>query len=98
MIIPGTYSPKSFHNILFLKYIYVYAHDVRSPKNLFLIYSKDWLEIRDGEDLHSELIHEKLCGSSLPKPITSSGNAIRIRFKTGVGGERKGYFIKVEKG
>ena len=39
------------------------------------------MEIRSGMDAHGKL-HGTFCGSSIPQPITSEGNSLRLTFST----------------
>ena len=42
----------------------------------------DYLEIRDGSSIHSNLIGPKLCGLSTLRPILSFNNSVTLRFFT----------------
>ena len=63
-----------------------------------LIFSKDSLQIRDGNDENAPLIYDKLCGSTIPYPIISSKNTLLVRFQSVSGGENTNYVINVKNG
>ena len=62
------------------------------------IFSYDWLEVRDGDNSSANLIGSKMCGSTVPTTIVSTGNALFVRFKSDYSVVKKGYKIKVTAG
>ena len=58
----------------------------------------DWLEIRDGDSENAPLIGSRLCGSSTPQPIVSSGNHLFIQFHSDSDLVSSGFEIKVDVG
>lgn len=71
-----------------------YEPQIKPMKN----FSKDTIQIRDGDNPNAPLILEKRCGSMVPYPLTSSGNSIYIRFQSTSGAENTRYLIKVKNG
>ncbi|XP_064190205.1 cubilin [Anguilla rostrata] len=57
----------------------------------------DYVEVRDGMAETSALIG-KYCGSTLPAPVTSSSNALWVRFKSDGSVSRAGFRAKYEVG
>ena len=62
------------------------------------LFSYDSLEVRDGDNASANLIGSKLCGSTVPATIVSTGNALFVRFKSDHSVVGKGYKIKVTAG
>ena len=60
--------------------------------------SYDVLSIRDGVNENPALIKDGLCGNNVPKPITSTGNELLIRFRSDSIESRKGFKIVVQAG
>ena len=58
----------------------------------------DWLEVRDGGNENAPLIGSRLCGSSLPGVITSTGNELFVRFHSDGSVVSTGYRIRVDLG
>ena len=58
----------------------------------------DWVEIRDGNSSNSPLIGDKLCGSTLPKAITSNGNQLYVKFHSDSSVVGTGFEILVNQG
>uniref|UniRef100_A0A8C6W9S3 Cubilin n=1 Tax=Nannospalax galili TaxID=1026970 RepID=A0A8C6W9S3_NANGA len=52
--------------------------------------TRDFLEILDGNDYDAP-VRGRYCGSSLPHPITSSGNALTLKFITDYGANFNGF-------
>ena len=57
----------------------------------------DWLEVRDGGASNSPLIGRKLCGTKLPKRITSKRNYLFAKFHSDSSSVRAGFRIQVDK-
>ena len=53
----------------------------------------DYLEIRDGNSNNSSLIGSRLCGTSLPNAILSTGNSLTFKFYTNYGTTDTGFNI-----
>ena len=60
--------------------------------------SYDWLEIRDGPSADSSMLVHNLCGSTIPNPILSTGNALTLIFRTDSGVTGSGFLIKAQIG
>ena len=58
----------------------------------------DWLEIREGASASSPLIGYKLCGSSNPGTILSTGNSITLIFHSDGSVTASGFKLKFEEG
>ena len=57
----------------------------------------DWVEIRDGNKSSSSLIGNTLCGNSIPNSISSTSNALYIKFTSDGSVRRNGFTIQVSK-
>ena len=53
----------------------------------------DYLEVRDGDNINSNLIGSKLCGTNIPGRIESTGNAMTLKFHTDGSVVRPGFKI-----
>ena len=53
----------------------------------------DYLEVRDGDSINSNLIGSKLCGTNLPGRIESTGNAMTLKFHSDGSVVRPGFKI-----
>jgi len=53
--------------------------------------SYDYLEIRDGRAATSPLLGEKLCGTTVPNTIKSTGNTMFVKFHSDGSSTRKGF-------
>ena len=60
--------------------------------------STAWLEIRDGGNASSPLLYERLCGSTPPIPIISSGSKLFVRLRSPFDGGKIEYKAKVDEG
>ena len=58
----------------------------------------DYIEVRDGDSANSNLIGPKLCGTTLPEPIESSGSSLTLIFHTDHNTVRTGFRIITEEG
>ena len=65
---------------------------------MFLIFRYDWLEVRDGGSESSKLIGSKMCGSTLPQTIESSGNELFVKFHSDYSVVKTGYKIRAKLG
>ena len=52
----------------------------------------DHLEVYDGDDSGADLL-KRLCGSGLPKPITSTGSTMFMKFYSDPSVQKKGFHI-----
>ena len=68
-----------------------------SIPNSFLT-SWDWFEVHDGADESAPMIGSKLCGSSIPEAIISSGNALFVKFHSDFSVVSTGYKIRADLG
>ena len=74
----------------------------RSQLLIFLQYFKfiqstyDWINVYDGRSVYSAQIGDKLCGSSLPTTIVSSGNDLFIRFRSDIIRNKPVFQLQVE--
>ena len=57
--------------------------------------SNDWLEVHDGDIGESA---QRLCGETIPAPITSSGNSMTLVFKSNSNTRHSGFMIRVDIG
>ena len=58
----------------------------------------DWLEIRDGDSASSPLIGSRMCGTTIPGAIQSTGNSMTIRFHSDGANVRSGFKFGVYAG
>ena len=58
----------------------------------------DYIEVRDGDSANSNLIGSKLCGTTIPDPIESSGSSLTLIFHTDGSTVRTGFEIITEEG
>ena len=58
----------------------------------------DYIEVRDGDSENSNLIGSKLCGTTIPDPIESSGSSLTLIFHTDVNTVETGFEIVTEEG
>jgi hypothetical protein len=58
----------------------------------------DYLEIRDGGDAESPQLGKRLCGSTLPDNIKSSGNKMFVKFHSDKDTTKKGFSATFKKG
>ena len=58
----------------------------------------DWLEIRDGDSPSSPIIGSRLCGSSNPGTIISTGNSVTLIFHSDFSVAASGFKINIEQG
>ena len=57
----------------------------------------DYLELRDGPDISSKLL-KRLCGSSHPALLSTTGNQLFIRFKSDRAVQKLGFSMRWESG
>ena len=60
--------------------------------------SYDYLEIRDGPSADSPLIGSRICGSTAPQPIQSTGNSMTLIFHTDGSVTKTGFKIMANMG
>ena len=53
----------------------------------------DYIEVRDGDSANSNLIGSRLCGTTIPDPIESSGSSLTLIFHTDVNTVETGFEI-----
>ena len=58
----------------------------------------DYIEVRDGDSANSNLIGSRLCGTTIPDPIESSGSSLTLIFHTDVNTVGTGFEIITEEG
>ena len=58
----------------------------------------DYIEVRDGDSANSNLIGSRLCGTTIPDPIESSGSSLTLIFHTDVNTVGTGFKIITEEG
>ena len=66
--------------------------------SIIVIIRWDWFEIRDGDNEGAPLIGSRICGSSAPNSITSSGNQLFIKFHSDSSVTKTGYRVRVDIG
>ena len=70
------------------------AFDIESHSSC----SWDYLKVRDGDNANSNLIGSKLCGSSNPGVIESTGNSMTLQFHTDGSVTKTGFKIRTSVG
>ena len=58
----------------------------------------DYLEVRDGESSSSNLIGSRLCGTTIPEAVESSGSSMTLIFHSDSSVERSGFRLIAELG
>ena len=58
----------------------------------------DYLEVRDGESSSSNLIGSRLCGTTIPEAVESSGSSMTLIFHSDSSVERSGFRLIAEVG
>ena len=53
----------------------------------------DYLKVRDGDNINSNLIGSRLCGTTIPGRIESTGNAMMLQFHSDGSVVRPGFKI-----
>ena len=53
----------------------------------------DYLKVRDGDNINSNLIGSRLCGTNIPGRIESTGNAMMLQFHSDGSVVRPGFKI-----
>ena len=76
-------------------FLFVYLHYNLQHK---IYFSKDSLQILDGDNKNAPPIYDELCGPLIPNPVTSSGSSMLIRFRSSSGGENTNYEINIKNG
>ena len=74
------------------------VHFTIISKRLLQMCSYDVLSFRDGVNENSAWMKDGLCGSNIPKPITSTGNEFLIRFRSDSIESRKGFKMIITAG
>ena len=74
------------------------VHFTVVSERLLQMCSYDVLSFRDGVNENSAWMKDGLCGSNIPKPITSTGNEFLIRFRSDSIESRKGFKMIITAG